>query len=232
MYIEKLNTQPQTLKEISFKDFKTRIRLDAKIGLYKNILQDLHYTNIYIKEGQVKQYIFKYKGLFYKVPMSEQKFEQLTQKYNEIIDKQQVHALNGAKHPLNKYSPTISDIMFLYQRLGNSIKIEPKVKPNGNDKYITQRDILELVKNITILEKEINNRNLRNNQFELIKYIYNYYKMNTNYWISDGYGYSSTRFLDLTQVNSTANHPYSYLGLINDRYATCQGMAQAFSKIE
>ena len=84
MYIEKLNTKPQTLKEISFKDFKTRIGLDTKIGLYKNILQDLHYTNIYIKEGQVKQYIFKYKGLFYKVPMSEQEFEQLTQKYNDL----------------------------------------------------------------------------------------------------------------------------------------------------
>lgn len=227
MYIQKYENYPLELKEINYEAFYNRL------GVMQNVFEDCKFTGIYVKE-EPKQYIVWSKGIFYKIPMTEREFKSLEEKYQKREHQQNPNNnnINGFSklNAVNKKLLTIREIIFLYEKLGESIEVAQKIRVNHNDKFITKKDILELVKNVTILEREINNRNLRNNPFELIKYIYNYYKMNTYYWISDGYGYG-TRNLDLTRVESTANHPYSYLGLINERYVTCQGMSQGLAQL-
>lgn len=229
MYIQKYENHPLELKETNYEVFYNRL------GFMQNVLEDCKYTGIYVEEGDKKQYIFYCKGIFYKIPMTAEEFKTLEEKYKRRAQVQNpnkniIVGFHKTSNRLNRKELTIIDIMFLYSELGDLIEVEQTIMVITNEKCITKKDILQLVKNITILEKEINNRNLKNNFFELVKFIYDYYKMNTYYWIGDNYKYDAV-VIDLNTLDSTANHPYSYFGLVNEHYATCQGMSQGLAQL-
>lgn len=230
MHIQKYEEYNFDLKEITFKEFYTQL------GFSQNIIEDYKYTGIYIKRGDQKLYIFYREGIFYLIPMNNNEFKLLEEKYQrrtkvQAQNKSTIIGFNVVSRGINYKELSIIDIMFLYKKLGSSIEVEPQIRVNNCDKYITTKDILNLIKNITLLENEITKRNLRNNLFELIKYIYDFYKMNTYYWIIDNYKYTNRRNTDLNSVNCTANHPYSFIGLINEHYATCAGMSQGLAQL-
>ncbi len=143
--------------------------------------------------------------------------------------------LKTAKH--YKYM-LIKDLVTLYKMHGNNLHVEKTFATGTADKnYLAlslsgnENDFYKLVREVINLENELKNKNIYDNKYELMKYIYDKYKMISDYWnpISN---YGNMLPTSITNDrNRIVNHPYDYLGLINDNYATCQGMADSLAQL-
>lgn len=120
---------------------------------------------------------------------------------------------------------SLRDLMKLYKMYGNKLNLEDYFLTNGIKTYDI-KVFLNLVKEVVELERDIKEKKLTSG-YAIMKYIYDKYKMECDYWNPlENYGVINTyRDIIPYDENRVVSHPSDVIGLVCEKYATCEGMA-------
>ncbi|HPZ23801.1 MAG TPA: hypothetical protein PLC25_03055 [Bacilli bacterium] len=171
-----------------------------------------YYTGLYIVSNGKINYIRYADGNFYLV--------------NTLI--------NGPHIPLRL--EMIIPLLHAYQ---SYLMVDDFLATNTGIK-ITDKDFKQFKINFFNLTNNISTYHDNKHEYDLLKSIYDYFKMHTDYWFPANYSrYTETgRYVCYGKMNNLikdtvrfVDHPYDYIGVFNDSYATCDGMADALSGI-
>lgn len=190
--------------------------------LLKN--KDLNLTGIYSEINGERRYILSLHNQFISVLMSDTELDTFVKEKNRLRSSKKMK-INGKGYNLL----SLKQIMYLYKKLKDSFKVE-KFRPSGDGELVGMRDVLTLIRNVSAIEEEVSRTRL--SDFELLKFIYDKFKIGTGYWFPvNYYGEIGNKIKLQEDSNRTANHPYDRFGLINERYATCEGMAEGLNEL-
>ena len=190
--------------------------------------KNVEFTGFYLNIGNMKQYIYKFENTFYLINANH--IDEINDKILEKENRNSNIKHSGITHcPMSLY-----DLVSLYKKFENKLSLQDNfffentssiIKPNMND-------FLKLVREIIKLENEIKNKGL-NSSYEIMKYIYDKYKLECDYWDPiHNYGTIREAGLKLEQdKNRVVNHPHDPIGLICEKYATCEGMANGLVEL-
>ncbi len=178
---------------------------------------NIYYTRFFFEPNK---YLFQKGNSFYIVKMNK---EELANYDDKVIK-----FSYGSK--LNNYN--LEEIMFLNKFI--NIKLDGHI--DCPTKNICYDDIIKLVNNVNKLKNDIIMNVIDKDAINVIKYIYDYYKLDTYYYHCYEHGYNMFGF-DKSGNNFKNNceiyglHNSDMFGLINDKYATCTGLSIGLSNL-
>lgn len=208
---------------------------NSSIGYLLSRVEEVSYTGFFVENNDgINDYYFKIGNDFYIVKA----------KNYEELERSLVDKLNSNRNNNTRFRITSSNIghskMSLYElidlyKYNNKVRVDDYFITDSNDTIKGSKiDYLNLVKNIILLEKEIRDNHIDiSNKYALMKFLYDKYKMIASYWDPVGnYGnIKNANHRLLYDSDRVVRHPYSFLGLINDNYATCEGMARGLVEL-
>ncbi len=196
---------------------------------------DVEYTGFYLSIGNINSYFFKIGNNYYIVKSSN--FEDIEKSLLNRINsnkKANSNGLNITHNSIGHCTMGIIDLMNLYN-YNNDIKVSDFFFMNDSSAFNgNYSDFLHLVRNVLQIERDMEINNIdRSDKYSVMKFIYNKYKMLASYWDPVGnYGEIKGAGVKLRNDNNrVVCHPYDFLGLINDNYATCEGMARGLVEL-
>ncbi len=201
----------------------------------------IRYTGIYSLENGVKNYVFKTgNNSYFLIKMDQNGFYLINRVRKERFDERnKSFSKNNNQSSDNlKIKPSfrrlredqislnLEDIMFLYKNLGSTFHVDPitsinsktvvgGLKPAYKGDKVPEIKVLHLIKTVLEIERHIHINHL--SDFEIIRYIYDKFKMNTAYYWPDN---------PIHAPNYT-----NYFGLIVEGYATCEGLADGLNQL-
>lgn len=196
--------------------------------LLQNV-NDMSFTRFYLKNENDNSYFFKMGNNFYIVKANnyDDLEKLLVDKLNSNITRN--NKMNNYRFNMKNCQLGINDLVNLY-KFNNNIGL---INYFSNGEFCNYSDFLNLVKNVLLLEREMIENNIDlDDKYNVIKYIYDKYKMVASYWDPVGnYGCISAKSPLMYDQNRVVDHPYDYLGLINEEYATCEGLAKSLIEL-
>ena len=191
--------------------------------------ENVLFTGFYLNDGDLNKFIYKVGNQFLMV-----KARNINSINDRLLEKSNSNTKN--RFIINEENVghcvlSIYELVHLYE-YNNNIKVFDHFRPNENSCINgTYRDFLRLVKEVISLEREIMTEMITE-KYDIMKYIYDKYKMSSSYWSPEAnYGMISANLRLANDKNRVVSHPYDYLGLIIEKYATCQGMAEGLVEL-
>ncbi len=207
--------------------------------------KEVEYTSFYLPGNNTNSYFFKLGNDYYVVNSTNIEF--IKRKLDEVRIDPSVRIRPGGMRikrtdMIDGCVLSVTDLMDLYN-YNHSILVDGGFT-TGKMFYVpgTTKDFLQLVHNVLDIQKGLEEKHITLNQpTAIMKYIYDKYKMEASYWNPGANygkpgqgpaeamreGYNRIRNDD----NRVLDHPADYLGLINDKYATCSGLANGLMSI-
>ncbi len=209
---------------------------DSTLNYLLRHINEIEYTGFFVENSNgINDYYFKIGNDFYIVKASNYKeLEKILVEELNVYEKNNSQGNLSIKSlNINRSSLSLYQLMSLY-KYNNRIRVDDYFVTTSNDTiHGNKTDFLNLVKNILLLEQELKINVNMANKYDVMKYIYNKYKMSVDYWdpVANYGGIQRANVELLYDKNRVINHPYSMLGLINDNYATCEGMARGLMEL-
>jgi hypothetical protein len=213
-------------------DYKLYFFRDISINELRDILakdNDLQYTGFKYQNGNTYNSIYKSGNAFYTIDESKSKIVE-----KMILDSKNS---NGNKFRMNcdilgQSILSLQDLMTLYKHYNDNLKVDNYFYVNNQSHMkCNEVDFLTLVIEVFKLESEIKRRNL--DSYETIKYIFDKYKTEADYWNPiANYGTIDAAIIRVEEDNNrVVKFPHSFMGLINEKYATCEGIADGLAEL-
>ena len=208
--------------------------IECDINHLLQSVDSVKFTGFYIPNSDANSYFFKSGNDYFLVKTSN--FESI----KKILINRKREKMTNSNYTIKSDSIDhcdfeINDLMNLF-KYNNDIKVEDYFQMCGSGSGLNgckYEDFLNLIKHVIQIERDMIAREIdMDDKYAIIKYIYDKYKMIASYWNpKENYNTYSAIGLLVADKNRVVQHPYDSLGLINENYATCEGMARSLVEL-
>ena len=192
----------------------------------KYIYTVLGNSDFYVIDANSKEYINKM------IVKEDNRKEEL--RYREEL-KHNKKTIKCTRLEVGKRDLTVCEILSIYKYFSSNILVDDYFRISGSGDRCSYREFLSLVKEVLLLEEEIEKRKISySDKEQIMKVIYDKYKMECLYYNPiDNYGdlNKASHAHQYDQKNMLAPHAFDPIGLIVYKYATCQGMAYGLAEL-
>ncbi len=206
--------------------------IECNVNKLLENVNDVEYTGFYLPNGNINSYFFKVGNNYYIVKSNN--FESIEKMLVNELNRKKSSGIKVIHYGMDiRCTMGITDLMDLYNyskdvRVSDCFYIK-HCALNGN-----QNDFLHLIKNVLQIERDMIIHKIdKSDKYAVMKFIYDKYKMSASYWNPiRNYGEVRSAKSKLRDDNKrVVRHPHNFLGLINENYATCEGMADGLVEL-
>ena len=203
-----------------------------------NVEGNMYDTGFYLQDinSQKNIYTTGFEGEFYIVDAKDKEhinkaiINEHNRREKEKYKENAYTIMNVGKKPL-----TIWEIIAIYKYFSSNVLVDDYFYIVGKSTNCNYREFLSLVKEVILLEDEIEKRKISySDKEQIMKLIYDKYKMECLYYnpiANYGNLKKASIAYEIGQKNMLAPHAFDPMGMIVYKYATCQGMAYGLAEL-
>ncbi len=226
------------MKKVKEIDIKLPVFHYVTLKELLNVEGNIYDTGFFLQDidNQKNIYTTNFGGEFYIVDEKDKEYinkaiiNEHNRREREKYKEKASRRMNVGKKPL-----TIQEIVAIYKYFSSNVLVDDYFYIVGKSTNCNYREFLSLVKEVILLEEEIEKRKISySDKNKIMKLIYDKYKMECLYYnpiANYGNLQKAAHAYEIVQKNMLAPHAFDPMGMIVYKYATCQGMAYGLAEL-